>query len=552
MKKRFSAILCTFLAMVISCALLFSGCFGKNSDDDKPEDDTPKEYTIQYTDGVGTHQITVTAGMPYSIETIPEKIGYTFTGLYDAETGGTQYVSASGASLSPFTDGKNMVLFPQFKANEYTVILDYQGATVTGSRQLTVAYGSSLPELPKNLTLEHKEFTGWFTKANGEGVQVADEYGLVPLVSVINETNFDLNGKNINLYAGFVTEKFTVTCCFEAGIETEDVQVEYDTPVSKIVPKTRVNGNAPLTWSKTQGGEVFNGKITGDTVLYAVEYAPVIEFDSNGGEEVTPLVARAGSDITLPVPVNAIGKFVHWEDMQGRKYTSTTMPQSSISLKAVWQAKIAFDENGGTNVSDISESAGATITLPVPEKEGYVFAGWYTVDKELYNSSTMPATGIVLKAGWYKAKNVTITVVENNLDYKLTVDNKSLSANNRKKIDLVGYLPNIPAEGVRIIYEITFRWGCVYKNRSATGTIALYEGSELNSNYQLVSKGLSHGDDRESYDRGSLSGVSVIKNNTLYLYYAGSGSGSWGSTSNVAYYDVSFNLTYPETVNLYL
>ena len=61
-------------------------------------------------------------------------------GLYDAEVGGTQYVSASGASLSPFNDGKNMVLFPQFKAKDYTVILDYQGAPVTGSRQLTASY----------------------------------------------------------------------------------------------------------------------------------------------------------------------------------------------------------------------------------------------------------------------------------------------------------------------------------------------------------------------------------------------------------------------------
>lgn len=550
MKRKFFSVICTVIAMLMTCTVFLAGCFG--SSNNTPEDTTPKEYTIQYTDDSGTHQITVTAGMPYSLDVVPEKTGYTFTGLFDAEVGGTQYVSASGASLSAFTDGKNMVLFPQFKAKDYTVILDYQGATVTGSRQLTVAYGSSLPELPKNLTSEHKEFAGWYTKANCEGTQIADEYGLIPVVSVLNDTNFDLSGEYVYLYAGFEIEKFTVTCCFEAGMDTEDVQVEYDTPASQIVPKTRVNGEAPLTWSKTQGGEVWNGKVTDDMVLYAVEYAPVIELDLDGGKGLSALVARAGSTIALPIPTKDLANFSCWVDMQGKKYTSTTMPSTSLSLKAVWQAKLVFDENGGTNVSDISETAGTTVSLPIPEREGYIFAGWYDTDRELYTMTTMPATGIALKAGWYKAKNITITVVENNIDNKLTVDNKSLSTSNRKKLDLVVYLPNIPTDGVRISYKISFRWGCVYTQRSATGTVALYEGTELNSNYQLASKSLSHTSDYTSYCRDSLSGISIIKSNILYFYYAGSGSGSWGSTSNVAYYDVSLDLTYPNTTNLYL
>ena len=297
MKRKFFSVICTVVAMLISCMAFFTGC-GNNT----PEDTTPKEYTIQYTDDSGTHQITVTAGMPYSLDVVPERTGYTFTGLFDAEVGGTQYISSTGASLSPFTDGKNMVLFPQFKAKDYTVILDYQGAAVTGVRQLAVAYGSSLPELPKNLTGEHKEFAGWYTKTNCDGTQISDEYGLIPVVSVLNETNFDLSGEYVYLYAGFEIEKFTVTCCFETGMDTEDLQVEYGTPANRIVPKTRVNGNAPLTWSKTQGGEVWNGKVEDDMVLYAVEYAPVIELDSNGGNEVNSVVARAGSIIALPTP----------------------------------------------------------------------------------------------------------------------------------------------------------------------------------------------------------------------------------------------------------
>lgn len=538
MKKRFSAILCTFLAMVISCTLLFSGCFGK----DKPEDDTPKEYTIQYTDGVGTHQITVTAGMPYSIETIPEKIGYTFTGLYDAETGGTQYVSASGASLSPFTDGKNMTLFPQFKANEYTVILDYQGAAVTGSRQLTVSYGSSLPELPKNLTLEHKEFTGWYTKANGEGVQVADEYGLVPLVSVINETNFDLSGKNINLYAGFETEKVTVTCCFEAGIDTEDMQVEYDTPVSKIVPKTRVNGNAPLTWSKTQGGEVFNGKITDDTVLYAVEYAPVIELDSNGGDKVIPVVARAGSTISLPTPTKDLAKFAYWEDMQGNEYTSTTMPQNSISLKAVWQAKLVFDENGGSDVDDISVTAGNKVTLPMPEKEGFIFAGWYTVDKEQYTSTTMPSLGVALKAGWYKENEDTF-IIYNATAYKYWSRQemyKPSTSNGCYELNMTKY-----TSGENINVKIDFHMSCkAFDDSQLTLYVDFYSQKQVSSVYFIKTATVGTFTN-SSYSTFTFTESFNIKSNFYMMFYT--------SKQDISYVrDFYYTVHYPDTTTLYI
>lgn len=394
MKKRCVLTMCAVIVMLISCIAL-AGC----------KDAASKEYKIQYTDDSGVHTITVAYGMPYSLDVVPSRTGYDFMGLYDSEVGGKQYISSNGSSLSSYTDKKNIVLFPQYKAKDYTVILDYQGAEITGSRQLTVAYGSGLPELPKNLTGEHKKFAGWYTKANREGTQIADRYGLIPLVSVLNEQNFDLSGANVTLYAGFEMEKFTVTCYFEAGMDTEDVQVEYDTPVSRIVTETRVNGEAPLTWSKTQDGEVFNGKVTEDMVLYAVEYAPVMEFDSNGGNIVNSIVARAGSTIALPTPVKEMAKFAYWEDMHGNKFESVSMPSSSISLRAVWQAKLVFDSNGGSDVDDISVAAGNTITLPTPEREGFIFAGWYTADKEQYTSTTMPAAGIQLKAGWRKAKN---------------------------------------------------------------------------------------------------------------------------------------------------
>ena len=426
-KKRFVGLISVALAMVMLCSVFLSGCglFGADNNNDNNNNTTPTEYTIQYTDDVGTHTLTVTDGATYSLEVIPERTGYDFLGLFDAEVGGTQYVTANGTSLAPFTDKKNMVLFPQFAAKEYTVVLDYQGAAVTGQRSLTVKYDEKLPELPKNLSKEHSVFAGWYTEENCGGTQVADAYGLIPDKSTLNESLFEIEGTDeyLYLYAGFDVEKFTVTFNFGNGIPSEEVDVEYNTPISEVVPETRNSeGKAVLSWSKTSSGDqIFTGNITDDTVLYAVEWAPVIELDLNGGEGADAVIARERAPVALPTPVRENYKFLHWETMSGEEANITSMPAGGAQLKAVWQAMLVFDENGGTEVKDISQEAGTAITLPTPEKEGFIFAGWYTADEEKYESKSMPAASVDLKAGWYETKEMQKVFIDSTESLKLNL-----------------------------------------------------------------------------------------------------------------------------------
>ena len=416
MKTKRMSVVCCIMAILMAGIPSFSGCgiiefgFGGGGG---TSSSAPRTYTIQYTDDAGTHTLEVEDGSLYSLESIPRREGYDFIGLFDAEVGGTQYVLANRSSVSPFTDKQNMVLFPQYKAKQYTVILDYGGAAITGERQVEVSFGESLPELPKNLTLDHSTFSGWYTAANCGGVQVADEYGLVPVVSVVNSDNFDLTGEYITLYAGFETETFTVTFNFGNGIQPEEMQIAYNTPIAQVVPETRnEQGQAVLSWSKTQSGDqIFTGNITDNTVLYAAEWAPVIELDPNGGEEIMPVVAKAGTSVTLPTPVRKAYKFMGWQTQEGEVAEIASMPENSVRLTAIWQAMLVFDENGGTEVTDISQPVGAAITLPTPEKEGYIFAGWYNADKEQYTTTSMPAAGVELKAGWYESKSEIVTVL---------------------------------------------------------------------------------------------------------------------------------------------
>src|SRR5690606_15692779 len=73
---------------------------------------------------------------------------------------------------------------------------------------------------------------------------------------------------------------------------------------------------------------------------------------------------------------------------------------------AKWNAKLytmTFEENGGSEVSDITLGFGENVTAPLsPTKPDYIFMGWYK-DVELQQSyifETMPIDGIKLYAKW--------------------------------------------------------------------------------------------------------------------------------------------------------
>lgn len=400
-----------FIVIVLICTLAFA-LVGCNVFEKKAEEDTTSEtqFAVQYADSTGVHTLDVTLGKVFSIPSIPTREGYTFVGLYDQKENGTQYIDEMGVSISPYSDKRDLVLFARFVPNHYTVALDYQGATVTGDRQYTVAYDTHLPPLPTDLTIEHNTFVGWFTEPNCSGKQIADPYGNLPIVSTINSENFDISKTYFTLYAGFVSQKYSVT--FWADSQSQETQVEYGTPINTIVPDFRRDGKAVISWSKKQNdeslSEVFMGKVTSDLVLYAAEWAPVLSFVTNSDNELMSYVAKAGSVITLPTPTKALSQFVRWEDLFGNAFDAITMPDQSTTLVAVWQPKIEFDANGGNAIAGISAAAGSALVLPTPQRDGYIFADWYTADKQVYTATTMPTEGVLLRAGWYKSESVDI------------------------------------------------------------------------------------------------------------------------------------------------
>ena len=74
-------------------------------------------------------------------------------------------------------------------------------------------------------------------------------------------------------------------------------------------------------------------------------------------------------------------------------------------------ATIIFNENGGSDVADITKPYGSLIgALPTPEKNGYTFEGWYADEAltQLFTETKMPEGGATLYAKW-TANKVTVS-----------------------------------------------------------------------------------------------------------------------------------------------
>lgn len=122
---------------------------------------------------------------------------------------------------------------------------------------------------------------------------------------------------------------------------------------------------------------------------------PKITFDSAGGSEMEDITQVQGTAITAPTDPSRDGyTFDGWDPA-----LPETMPNSDLNLTAKWkinQYTITFDSTGGSEVDDIIQNYGTSVTAPAdPTRDGYTFDDW---DPSL--SETIPNSDLSLTAKW--------------------------------------------------------------------------------------------------------------------------------------------------------
>lgn len=155
--------------------------------------------------------------------------------------------------------------------------------------------------------------------------------------------------------------------------------------------------------------------------LYAVweSLRYTITYDANGGANAPDSqTVENGGSVTLStgVPSRRGYVFLGWSTAQtataAEYQPGGAYPGGDVTLYAVWKVRqytVFFDSDGAGSYDPITVNYGETVgALPVPEKHGFFFLGWFTAAGQEITENTVVKTNLRLTALWSAPSELSI------------------------------------------------------------------------------------------------------------------------------------------------
>ena len=401
------------------------------------------------------------------------KDGYEFVGWYDGDT-------CAGKAGEDYTVSADVTLKAHYEKKEdetiiCTVTFDADGGD-TARKSIEAEKGSTiiLPACSKT----GYEFLGWFLAPdNNICIGQAGE-------------EFTVQG-DISLKAHFEkkeTEKVTITFDADGGKEVKSIKAAKGDTIR--LPKTEKEGYSFLGWYTEKDGGILLGipgsemKAVKDMTAYALwEKEAGKDSDTDTDPETCKVTFHAGKgtiktkeltiikdgSLYLPMPEREGYDFTGWylDDSLTQfagAYHDTYRITKDTDFYAKWEKSkdnntgdngntgnegdntqdgdnsgetlntytIKYDANGGkTKNASVKVVKGGSVKLPVAEREGYIFKGWYT-DRQVFigteGETYKPSRSISLYARWEKEDKDSQD--DNNTENTGDKDNKNTSDKN--------------------------------------------------------------------------------------------------------------------------
>ena len=370
---------------------------------------TPRGFVVTYNPmggSVGRTSDTFTAGTPLVLP-LPFRNGYNFQGWFDTSTAGTN-LGLNGGFFSPT---ESRTVFAQWSAIPYAISYNSSGATsgslpANGTYSLTT--GNYVIANRNTIAKTGYIFSGWKSDT-GTAFAVGATYA---------------NTANLNLYANWVAETYTVTFAANGGTGSVPVRSGFVTIGETFTaPSTSITlaGSTFAGWSDgtrtylpgdviTVGGS----NLTLTAVWNGTQY--IVTYNLNGGTGTAPTNPNRFLNETLTVAsigsVTKIGyTFAGWVE-SGTAYsagTIYTMPARNITFLAQWSGlvyTITYSTPGATGTpsrtSDSFTHGSSPISLATAgslTRAGYSFVGWRETSTTLSGGYTATAD-VTLNAVW--------------------------------------------------------------------------------------------------------------------------------------------------------
>ncbi len=387
------------LAMVLSLVTVLASCGGDDTgsgNDDQYHDDggsagnddvggdsqTPSGTAKLFFDADNIVSCPLSNGK-FDLSSISHHLnreGYTYKGIYDAETGGALVVSTGGDFLMVLE--KDIVLYPRFEALEYTLQFSTEvGRLDAGKETMSLKTGSAISLFPTPLYDENKyDFLGW--EYNGE--LISDK--TIPLPAYKN-FNFGLADPNtpISITARFAPAVLKVIFDYNNGsYEQKIYETEYGAEFTFEFPTLTGLDCEVEYWSEDPAGSVpyYPDTIKSSITLYAIwiDYKEV-EFYSLTDTFETRKYKR-GQTIDVPFPERAGYEFDGWytsPTFSGNPVTSFGFGTLAKKYYARW-TPIQYDLklfDGDKLYTSYQYSVEDELVFPSDlAKTGYTFNGW--------------------------------------------------------------------------------------------------------------------------------------------------------------------------------
>ena len=323
-----------------------------------------------------------------------ERTGYTFAGWSKTSTGSVIFADSESVSNLTSTEGATITLYAVWQINQYTITFNSNDGSAVNP--ITAEYNVSVT-LPTP-TKEGHTFTGWYSDEELNTKYTSDK----------------MPAENITLYANWTANSYNVTFHYNNGTDDTTDSVKFNTSITEPKNVSKLGYKLEGWYSDSNFNTKWNfasDKMPAHHMeLYANWTATSYTVNFyNETELVTSTTYTVESD-SIQMPSNPIKTgyaFNGWFDSTLTNEFSyvqgTTIGYLNLYAKfTINQYTITFNSNGGSEVESITDDYNASVTLPTPTKEGYMFDGWYS-DESLnakYTSDKMPAEDITLYANW--------------------------------------------------------------------------------------------------------------------------------------------------------
>ena len=379
--------------------------------------------TLTYVYNGGTGEKDSEQAVPGLEFTFPaaERSGYSFKGWYEDEA-----LTAFAGNAGETNDApeKDTTYYAAWEKGDATVTFDADGGKMEGGN-VSAKIGDTIT-LPA-CTKDGYEFVGWYEEDTCAG-QAGEDYTVTGDVTL--KARYEKKETQV--------ERPEATITFDAdGGKMEGGNITAKVGDTITLPTCTKDGYEFAGWYDNdtcvgQAGEDYT--VTGDVVLKAhyekkAETTYLITFDPNGGRKAEHIRAAKGEKITLPGTEKTGYIFLGWyTEKDGGILLGIAGDELEVTkdmtVYALWEkekseetgdkepetCKAVFHTEGGKLKNEtLTIVKGAGLYLPLPEKKGYDFAGWY-LDKSLtqfagtYRDSYRITKDTDFYAKWEKSK----------------------------------------------------------------------------------------------------------------------------------------------------